>query len=607
MSRTLTLICCLLIAAASFAQDTAPYNVKDHYAKQEVMVPMRDGVRLFTQIYVPKDSTRRYPILLERTPYSCSPYGPDRYRISLGPSRLFAPSGYIFVTQDVRGRYMSEGEHIYMPPHNPKKRGNDVDESTDAYDTIEWLLKNVPNNTGRVGTHGVSQPGLYATHSLLSQHPALVCSSPQAPVTDRWVGDDEHHNGAFFLAQRFSFMWDFGQPRSGPTQGGGARFDYGTQDGMKFFLDMGPMREAWTKYYGPQGNRYWQTIMDHPDYDVFWRSRGMRQWLKGIKPAVLIVGGLFDAEDCFGAWQTFGSISKQSPSTTSYLVMGPWSHGGWGGAGERLGQISFGAPTGRWFEQNVEFPFFEHYLKDKPLPDMARVNVFETGANVWRTFNQWPPREAKTQSLYLGPDQSILGDRPTASASDSYPSDPADPVPYTNKPPTFMRSTYMIEDQRFLVDRKDLVTYKGDTLSQPLTVAGPLTAKLWVSTTGSDSDFIVKVIDEFPANDPLPGFQMLIRAEVMRAKYRRDPAKPIRMKAGEPTELKFDLQPICHQFKKGHRMLIQIQSSWFPLVDRNPQTFTNINTCGPEAFQSAIQKVYFGGVTASCLSIMVLP
>lgn len=606
MRRALTLLV-FVAAAAIHGQAQTTYSVKDHYTKHEVMIPMRDGVKLFTQIYAPKDASKKYPILMERTPYSCAPYGADRFRGSLGPSRLFAPEGYIFVYQDIRGRYMSEGEHIYMPPHNPRKRGTEVDESSDCYDTIDWLLKNVPNNNGRVGTHGVSQPGLYATHSLLSNHPALVCSSPQAPVTDRWVGDDEHHNGAFFLAQRFGFMWDFGQPRSGPNQGGGNRLDYGTTDGMKFFLDMGPMREAWNKYFGPQGNRYWQTVMEHPDWDEFWQTRGMRQWMKGIKPAVLIVGGLFDAEDGFGAWQTYGSIAKQSPSTESYLVMGPWSHGGWGGIGDRLGSINFGMPTGRWFEEKIELPFFEHYLKDKPWRNPARATVFETGANQWRTFDQWPPKQLRQQTLFLDAGAKVSWSKPEAQSFDEYVSDPANPVPYTKNPPTFMRASYMIEDQSFLDGRNDLLTYKGPPLDSDLTLAGPITADLWVSSTGTDSDFIVKLIDEFPADDPQPGFQMLVRAEIMRAKYRNDPAKPKPLIPGEPTRLGFDLQSICHRFKKGHRVLIQVQSSWFPLVDRNPQTFTNINACGPEAFQKVEQRVYRGGKLSSCLKVGVLP
>jgi len=601
---TLSIFFLLVSHGRITAQTGSTFDVSANYTKTEVMIPMRDGVRLFTQIYVPKSNEEEWPILMERTPYGCQPYGP-RLRTTLGPSRHFASRKYIFVYQDIRGRNRSEGEHIYMPPHIPKKKAGEVDESSDCWDTIEWLTKNVPNNCGRVGTYGVSQPGLYVTHSLLDAHPALVCASPQAPVTNRWVGDDDRHNGAFFLAQRFSFMWNFGQPRSGPSERDGAPLNYGTSDGYKFFLELGPMREAWTKVFEPQGNRYWKTVMDNPDYTDFWQKRDMRQWLKGIRPAVLVVGGLFDAEDCFGAWQTYAALAKMSPGCDSALVMGPWSHGGWGGTGMRLGQINFGSRTGTWYEENIELPFFEHHLKHAKRPDYARVTVFETGGNRWRNFGEWPPKSAVRTDLWPDAEGMLRMVKPAKTSETSYVSDPADPVPYTEAPPTNMRSTYMIEDQRFLEGRKDVLNFLSEPMDTDFVIAGPIKADLWIKSTGTDADFIVKVIDEFPQDhDSQPGFQMLVRAEIFRAKYRENPAVPVPLVPDQPTRIKFDLQSILHRFKKGHKMRIQVQSSWFPLTDRNPQTFVDINSCGPEAFQTATHTLLFGGREATRIEVL---
>ena len=417
-----------LMTIQSPLQAQQPVNIKANYSKSEHMIAMRDGVKLFTAVYSPKDASQKYPILLSRTPYSCSPYGTDAYKETIGPSPLFAKEGYIVVYQDVRGAYMSEGAYVNMRPQNDhKNKPADIDESSDTYDTIDWLVKNIPNNNGRVGMWGISYPGFYTAVGTIDAHPALKAASPQAPISDWFIGDDFHHNGTLFLPHAFNFFSGFGRPRPKPTpMGSGERFNHGTPDGYKFFLEMGPLANADKKYF--HGNiAYWNEMMEHPNYDPWWKARDTRPHLKNIKPAVMTVGGWFDAEDLFGALNTYKSVEKQSPGAYNILVMGPWFHGGWArGDGDGLGDVRFGGKTSVFYRENIELPFFNYYLKDKGELKLPEAYVFETGANKWKTYDQWPPANARTESLYLNANGKLSFTAPADSnAFDEYISDPA--------------------------------------------------------------------------------------------------------------------------------------------------------------------------------------
>lgn len=598
---------------ASFAQN---FDIRANYTKREEYITMRDGVRLFTSIYIPKDQTRSYPFLMLRTPYSVRPYG-EEYRTALGPSPEFAQSGYIFVYQDVRGRYMSEGDFKWMTPYIPNKHGNQVDETTDTYDTIEWLLKNIPNNNGRVGQWGISFPGFYTAAGMIDAHPALVASSPQAPMCDNWLGDDMHHNGAFFLPHAMNFIAGFGKKRDGPTQNYGPRvFQHGTNDGYKFFLEMGPLRNANTKYNMNQ-IELWQEWMQNGDYNEYWQVRNVPQHMKNIKHAVLVVGGWFDAEDLQGPLSLYRAIDNYNPGHKAHLVMGPWYHGSWSsGPGDSLHDIRFVERTGEYFREKLQFPFFEYYLKDRGTFDAPKIILFDTGVNRWRTFSHFPPESAPEYTLYLGPSNKLLtsppGDPPTVTFSE-YVSDPANPVPFTVTVSTGMPRQYMLEDQRFAEHRNDILRFQTDVLQEDVTLAGPVEVTLWVSTSGTDSDFIVKLIDVFPDDHPnnsprgsdiqMGGYQMMVRGEPMRAKYRNSWTNPSPMVPYQPTLVRFTMPDVLHTFKRGHRIMVHVQSSWFPLVDRNPQTFTDIYSCGEEAFKAATQRVYFSSEMPSRIQL----
>jgi putative CocE/NonD family hydrolase len=598
---------------------TPALSLRSDYTKTEAMIPMRDGVRLYTAVYAPKDASKTWPILLTRTPYGSGPYGANRFPARLGPSDEFAKRGYVFVVQDVRGRTMSEGTHVFSPPHNPRKRDKDHDESSDTYDTVEWLLKNVPNHNGKVGVWGISQPGFYATNALLSRHPAIVAVSPQAPVTDRFKGDDDHHNGAFFLAQRFPFLNSFGAPRPLPAPRTDPTFRQAISDVYRFYLDMGPLPNA--QRYFKNRNQFWNQVMAHGAYDEFWKPRGMEQHLKGLTgPAVLVVGGWFDQENLFGALRTYRALATQSPRLKTHLVMGPWWHGQWGGdAGERIGGIEFGSRTGDWYRENVVLPFFEHYLRGGPDPNLPPVTVFESGANRWRTFDQWPPasvRQASGQrTLALAPQGRLEATAP-AMASETYVSDPRRPVPHTAEVAGSVRAQFMVENQRFAWSRPDVMSYELPAFSEDFTLAGPASVDLSVSVGGTDADFIVKVIDVYPDdardNDRttpptrMAGYQMLVRAEVMRGKFRDSLERPVPFAPGKPTRVRFTLNDALHTFRKGHRMMVQVQSSWFPLVDLNPQTFTDIYRAKASDFRSTTIRVHYGR-DGSRITLPVLP
>lgn len=591
--------------------------VKANYTKYEVLVPMRDGIKLFTSIYAPKDQSRQYPIILSRTPYSVSPYGVDQYKEDLGPSPLFAKDGFLIVYQDVRGRNFSEGMFSNMTPHKPVKKGpTDVDESTDTYDTIEWLVKNLPNNNGRVGTWGISYPGFYTAAGMVDSHPAHKLASPQAPITDWFVGDDFHHNGALYLPHAFNFLVSFGQPRPEPTFQRGTPFDHKTPDGYQFFRDLGPLYNA-NERYMKNNVQFWTDMMKHPNYDEFWQSRNLRPHLKGIKPEVLTIGGWFDAENLFGALNVFKSVEKQGHEKGNRIVMGPWWHGQWArDDGAHIGDISFNSKASVWYRENVELPYFKHVLKDGPDPKLPKALVFETGTNQWRRYEQWPPKSAEVKSLYLGSNGKLSFSPPASDGFDEYPSDPAKPVPYIPQISNRMTREHMVMDQRFTASRPDVLVYVTDELTEDLILAGPVTPSLFFSTTGTDSDVIVKVIDVFPNDypDPTPnpnnvhmgGYQMMVRGDVFRARFRESFSAPKAFAPGKPEKVEWNLPDINHCFRKGHRLMVQVQSTWFPLVDRNPQKFVdNINEAREADFQKATQRVWRSPGTASQIRVTV--
>ncbi|HZH32415.1 MAG TPA: CocE/NonD family hydrolase [Pyrinomonadaceae bacterium] len=628
-SARIALVACLLVACFARpveAQEKGEkFDVRASYQKREFRIPMRDGVKLFTSVYLPRDTSRTYPIMFTRTPYTVSPYGEDKYKENLGPSAHFMREGYIFVYQDVRGKFLSEGEYMDVRPYKPRKGGaTDIDESTDAYDTIEWLVKNIPHHNGRVGMWGISYPGFYTSMGLLDAHPALRAASPQAPIADWFIGDDWHHNGTLFLAHTVPFFSSFGLPRPQPTtEWPPPGFKYGTPDGYKFFLDMGALPNANEKYYKGQ-IAFWNELMAHPNYDDYWKARNVPQHLSRIRPAVLTVGGWFDAEDLYGALKTYEAIERKNPGISNSLVMGPWLHGGWAGMdGDTLGDINFGEKTGVFYREKIEFPFFQCVLKDRCDERLPEAYIFETGSNRWRRFDSWPPKSARETSLYLDADGRLSFNAPpppattTARAFDEYVSDPWHPVPHLNRIAIGMTGDYMIQDQRFATRRPDVLVYQTEPLARDITLAGPVKANLTVSTTGTDSDFIVKLIDVFPDDTPDPnpnprlvrmgGYQMLVRGEPMRARFRNSWERPEAMTPNQPTKVEFVMPDTSHTFRKGHRIMVQIQSSWFPLVDRNPQKFVNIYQARDSDFQKATQRIYRAGRTASHLKLSVLP
>lgn len=595
--------------------------VREHYTKREVMIPMRDGVRLFTAIYEPKDASKTYPVLMFRTPYSCRPYGADKFSTRLGPNAHYAKNGYIFVCQDVRGKWMSEGEFRNMTPHvDDKKTSNDIDESSDAYDTIEWVLANVKHHNGRVGQWGISYPGFYSAASMIDAHPALKAVSPQAPIADWWY-DDFHHHGAFFLPHAFGFLSRFGLPRPEPTKTRpGRSFSFNTQDGYQFYMNMGSLKNANERYLHGEVD-FWNKTVEHPNYDEFWQSRNLLGHLRHVAPAVMTVGGWFDAEDLYGALQIYRGVEKQNPGIFNILVMGPWAHGGWNRSnGQSLGNVDFGAKTAEFYREKIELPFFEHFLRGAPDPKLPEAYVFETGANKWRTFDHWPPSAAQTRELFFRDDFGLAFDPPadaSDAAFDEYVSDPAKPVPFTDEIALGMTRPYMTDDQRFAARRTDVLSYRTEVLSEDVTLAGPLTADLWVSTSGTASDWIVKLIDVFPpgASDSdatqdrvrMSNYHMMVRSEVIRGRFRNSNEHPEPFTPNEPAEVKLALQDVLHTFQKGHRIMIQVQSTWFPLVDRNPQKYVdNIYLAGEDDFIKATQRVYRGGAHKTAIRVSVL-
>jgi len=578
--------------------------LEENYTKKEYRVEMRDGVKLFTAVYSPKDLSAKYPIIIWRTPYDIGPYGEDKFRIYRRETwQHFIEEKYIIVLQDVRGRFMSEGEFENMRPYIPEKKSSkDVDESTDAYDTVEWLVKNIPNNNGNVGFWGISYPGFYAAMAAIDAHPAVKAVSPQAPIADWFGNDDWHHNGAFAFAGGFPFMSVFGVKREGLVQEWPEDFKFGTEDGYSFYLNLGPLPNVNKKYFNHQ-IAFWDSLMVHGTYDYFWKARNSLPHFKNIKPATLVVGGWFDAENLYGVLKTYASIEEKNPDNKNYLVMGPWFHGGWVRTdGSSLGDINFGSETGKYYVKNIELAFFNYYLKGKGELDMPEAYIFETGSNKWRKYDSWPPENIKSVSLFLNENNSLSFEAPQSNTGfDEYIGDPYKPVPFTKEITTDIPKPYMVEDQRFAACRPDVLVYETETLNNDITFSGNASADLYVSTSGTDADWVLKLIDVFPADSNSTGnvvyseYQMMVRGNILRGKFRESLEKPKPFVTGKITNIKFDLLDINHTFKKGHKIMVQIQSSWFPLFDRNPQKFVDIYNAKETDFQKATQRIYFSG------------
>ena len=647
MTRNKLMIAVIVLTAAAFvaeapAQSTtaqpvpptgaAPpaYDLKENYTKYEYRIPMRDGKRLFASAYIPKDTTKTYPFLLQRTPYSCAPYGVDQYPTRPSPNEEFAKAGYIFVCQDVRGRYLSEGTFVEMSPHKAVKKSKaDVDESTDMYDSVEWLVKNVPNNNGKLGIWGISYPGFYTSASIIDSHPAIKAASPQAPIADFYMRDDVYHGGAYMLPHNYGFFTFF-KPQENPTvePKRPMPFDFHTKDAYDYFLKLGNLSNI-AKSFGKERQPYFEDQINHDTYDEYWKARAIPPHLKNIKAAVLTVGGWFDAEDLQGALSTYRAIEDQNPGISNAIVMGPWVHGGWlRSIGKSLGHVDFAMKNSEFFQKKIMLPFFEQHLKAGADAKLPEAYMFESGTNVWRQYSSWPPANAKEKTLYFHEDGKLDWKAPSASQSsfDQYVSDPNRPVPYIGYTAIRMPQEYMVSDQRFASTRPDVLVYQTDVLDEDVTIAGPISPKLFVSTTGTDADWVVKLIDVYPSElgeDPpfnrnaaprdveppkteMAGYQQLVRGDPLRARYRNSFEKPEPLTPGKIESIKFDIPDAHHTFRRGHRIMVHVQSSWFPLFDRNPQTYVRIKDAKPEDFKVATQKVYRWRDQASGVGLRVI-
>lgn len=603
----------------ALAQDITEGWVNDNYSKKEYMIPMRDGVRLFTSVYMPNDRSENHPLLITRTPYSCAPYGEEMMNPNLWKSYLreYMKEGYIMVFQDVRGKWMSEGEFVDVRPFiQNKQKKCDIDEASDAYDTVEWLIGNIKGNNGNVGFYGSSYPGFYTTMAAASNHPAIKAVSPQAPVFDWFMGDDFHHNGAFMLSDAAGFFSRHGLPRPEPTTKGAKRVSYLKGDLYSSYLDIGTIKNL-TCLLG-DSIRFWNDMLLHPDYDEWWQERCAVNACKNINAAVLVVGGLFDAEDLYGTWQTYKRMKEYNAGTDIRLVIGPWAHSGWRGKdGSFLGDIQFGKKTAEYYQYHLELPFFNYYLKEKSEGlDVPEVSVFFTGENEWRFYDRWPLTDYVPTAIYLSKGGMLTFDKSEISGTyTGYISDPKNPVPFMAGELKSRPKEYMISDQRFAAKRSDVISFETEALTEDITLGGPVIADLMVAISSTDADFVVKLIDVFPdslENDgiytdaKMKGYQMLVRGDMIRGKYRSSFEKPEAFMPWQPTPVKFELPDIAHVFKKGHRIMIQIQSSWFPLVDRNPQQFTNIYKCDEEDFVRAEIRILHDGINASKIILPVL-
>lgn len=605
--------------------------VKTHYDKQEVTITMRDSIQLFTTIYSPKDKSKTYPILLMRTPYSCAPYGENEFRKSIGPNRILMQEGNIVVYQDVRGRWMSEGTYDNMRAYIPIKKSNkDIDESSDTYDTIDWLVKNVSNTNGNVGIWGISYPGFYATYATLDAHPALKASSPQACIGDFFF-DDFHHNGAFLLSY-FRAVPLFGTQKDTPSDTAWYTIpELKTKDQYQFFLDAGPLQNLnsyfqYKKVDNPgfiNNNKvddvFWEELKEHPNYDSLWQKKGIIQHLKKIKSSVatMIVGGWFDAEDLYGPLETYKNIEKYNPDNYNTMVFGPWDHGAWARSRGKniVGNYYFGDSISEFFQANIETKFFNHFLKGKGDTNsgLPEAYVFDTGKKEWKTYENWPPKEASKKTFFLSDNQKLTIDK-KENIGIKFVSDIKRPVPYSEDIKTvFTPRKYMTDDQRFAARRPDVLVFETDILTEDLTLAGDILAKLKVATTGTDADWIVKIIDVHPANAEdqegmqdhlkMSNYHLMVRSEVMRGKFRNSFTNPEAFSPNTPTDVTIKLQDVFHTIKKGHKLQVQVQSTWFPLIDLNPQSFVpNIFKAEKEDFKSQTHTVF----TNSAIEFMVL-
>lgn len=598
--------------------DSVELRLRQIYDKREVMIPMRDGVRLFTAIYEPKDRSRKHPILMMRTPYSCEPYGDKFNRDLRSASNLYVKNNYILVYQDVRGRYKSEGEFVQVRPLNPEaKTGKGIDEATDTYDTIDWLLQNTYNN-GNVGTWGISYDGFYATMTASSRHPALKAVSPQGPVTDWFRGDDRHHNGAFTFLQTTNFL----PALEGRHQEKGIMREIVKNDVYTDFLALGTFKDA-DALVNDTTPTLWNMIKTHPNFDEFWQTRDARRSCYDLQPAILVVGGLFDSEDCYGAWNLYKAIREQSPATNLYLAFGPWWHGGWKRADfQGFGNMYFGGSPSDFYLREIEYPFFRRYLEEEGEGPAHRVSVFHTGKNEWEFGDAWPLRSVREVPIYLHEGGRISGEEPSETASfTEYISDMSRPVPYTANPTRYRTKEYMIDDQRFATARPDVITFVSDTLTDSLTLAGPIEVELQVAIGSTDADFMVKLIDVFPENYtypeearkyvadpryPMSGYQLMVRGELFRGRYREGFDSPKAFTPDSITPVKYTLYDVAHTFLPGHRLMIQVQSSWFPIIDRNPQKFIDTYHCSVEDFEMRMPvKVYHQKDAASRIVVRV--
>ena len=621
MKRLIIIISFVFFSLCSFAQNQDSIWFVTHFEKAEQYITMRDGIKLFTSLYIPKDKSVKHPFLIIRTPYSCKPYGEKDYSAFWQSDYMMklAKQNYIIVFQDVRGRYMSEGVFADVRPFNKNKKGKEIDEASDTYDSIDWLVKHTENNNERVAVTGISYPGFYATQAALSGHPALVAVSPQAPVTDWFMGDDFHHKGAFFLMDAFSFYPFFGIPHPKPSATYSEGFSFKSDDNYAAYLKTGALKN----FAGLMGDSilFWHEMYQHPNYDAWWQERNARVGLYNVKPAMLWVGGLFDAEDCFGAWNTFKATETQSPATSNKIVMGPWYHGQWTDDGSYLGNIQFGVNTSLYYQDSIFIPFLNHYLLGTAAPHLDKATIFFSGENAWKKFDQWPPKNITARSLYLADNFGLVLDKTPSgkNAYDEYVSDPQKPVPYTSGIHFKRTREYMTDDQRFASRRPDVLTYETEVLENDITLAGPVIADLKVSLSTTDADFLVKVIDVFPddfrypedwsdngKDYPMGGYQMLVRGEIMRGKFRNSFEKPEPFTPGKITQVKWELPDVAHTFKKGHRIMIQIQSSWFPLADRNPQKFIDIYKADDSDFQKSTIRVYHEATHPSKIILPVL-
>ena len=599
------LLFCWVMAMAQKAPDNR--FVKENFTKKEVYIPMRDGVKLFTSIYIPKDisKTKKYPFLMQRTCYSVAPYGENEYRSALGPNKYLMNEKYVFVYQDVRGRYMSEGTFTNMTPQVERKTKKDVDESTDTYDTIEWLLKNIANNNGKVGQYGTSYPGFYTAAGILADHPALVASSPQAPISDFW-NDDFLHNGKFMLGYFRTFPV-FGVQKTKAEKEGWYMDSFvkpTSEDGLKFYREMGTLKDGYEKYY--KDNFFMTEIMNHPNYDEYWQKRSLLPHLKNVNHAVMTVGGWFDAEDLAGPLNIYKTIEKTSPKAKNTIVMGPFSHGAWARENGKHfhNEIYFGDSIATYYQKNLETKFFQHYLKENSKTDagLPEAVLFDTGSKEWKEFANYPPKNAQKINFYLT--DGTLKNSPSTNISEYF-SDPNNPVLSSDNLKDFNGFTprnYMSEDQRFAVGRPDVLTFTTDPLTEDLTFGGEIMAKLNIASTATDADFAVKLIDVYP-EDFVPkekkdgviygNYHQMVRSEIMPARFRNSKEHPEALTANQKTAVNFRLQDVLHTFKKGHRIQIQISSTWFPLFAVNPQKFmANPNLATKEDYTKAFIKIF---------------